>query len=373
MGKKKIKYEMIINQKGNVDDVFLVQYGSVKNIEIQLMNEGICILVNTTSMITGEMILANENTLFSNVIQKGILLYMIKYSRGITIVNFSFSVDGEKTDYSGTQFPFYCMIDRNSVLNLSNNWQSQFVYDFIREYKEKYKVTDYNNARDLQKKAARRLMASAFAFLTAKTQKYEYEKFSYLWIAMNGMYGYVSHLYEPSGQKMRLNLRKKLTEVEEMSVLWHCLGWDEGDRRKWNIKYDDKKIIYDKVSRILNGINAEMSFEELENELFERETGNRIRDVLHSWPKDQTEQEEYNVSPKIYVIFFLPYFVRCNYFHANKPFPLIANKQDKNNHVLKLINKLLDRFLDETITSWMNYEYARDNYLTEFDSFHYGQ
>lgn len=371
MSKKKKLYELTINNLQDADVTYIYEYNNVKHIQLCIGSDGVKIIVLTGADITADMILSNQNPLFVYSINKSILLYTIRYSKALNIEDFSFSIDGIDHMYRNTEFPICSIIENQLICSFSERWKNVAVTDYILNYKERYKKpTDAVNP-DLIKKESPRLMAALVALITAKSKKFEYERFQFLWMSMNGLYGYVSHLYEPSGKKERIGEKKRLSEVDEMSILWQCLDWNN-EGNKWCILNRDKPIIASKVIKILGAIDCNLSIDDLKKVLFEGAVAEKIESQIHTYPKERYDSEQYNISSRQYIIFFLPYYIRCKYFHADTPFPLLAKKNDAVIHTLRIVNKILESFLQEQLPLWMERNTLPNEIICRFNTIMYG-
>lgn len=374
MSKAKIEYVLSVNGEQRNIYTFAYKYGNIKSAYICLNKKGFSIHVNTSASIDADMIINSKSALFNDAINKSIMLYLVHFNKAVDINEIVFSIDGNKHIIPKEKFPIICTV--SEILNppLQYNGTQSKVDQFILNYKEKYRLPKDAAPLDYIMKGRPRIMASLIALLTAKSKTYEYERFLHLWMAMNGLYGYASYLYEHN-EKREAGKKKRLSEIEEMSFLWQFFQWVEKDNCKWKLTKRDKSIIADKTIRILQKVDAYQEIETLINLFTDGTIAEDIQKCLVSYPPDNSKEKSvpYDLTTKVYVTFLFPYYLRCTYFHANKPLPLIAAKNDKVIHVLKIVNTILEAFLSENLPLWMDAEYIEKQYLPKSPGFVFGK
>ena len=59
-----------------------------------------------------------------------------------------------------------------------------------------------------------------------------------------------------------------------------------------------------------------------------------------------------SMDPMGLFLFWLPYQIRCKYFHAEKAIPMMCFLDETPIPAVRFINSLLEEFLDEELVKW---------------------
>ena len=91
------------------------------------------------------------------------------------------------------------------------------------------------------------------------------------------------------------------------------------------------------------------------NACLHNETGNiyiqEILEIIRRYGNEKDpDKSEQLIFP--FMVIWLPYKVRCDSFHAEKCIPAICFRHDEELNALRVINRLLDRFLTEELLKW---------------------
>ena len=71
--------------------------------------------------------------------------------------------------------------------------------------------------------------------------------------------------------------------------------------------------------------------------------------------------DPYDLTALGYVLTQLTYYYRCNLFHASKPMALISFADENRLVILRILNNLLEEFLDENLPKWFDDNYIENN------------
>ena len=321
----KCLYEIIINNSPKRCQKYYYNYGNTKNIELSISAKGILIKIWLSKKKTIEEIISSKNHMFLDALKKAMLVYLIKYSKNLLQKNIVVRLDNEI--YKIEKFPkFYCLVEKSLYSKMHCGWAEQKIIEDVLWFTAS---------------AERERMASLYALLVAKSKKYESEKFLYLWMAFNGMYGYFSKLVE----------RANWQEWQQLVMFQDFNGWG---RKTFN--NEQKKRLFLKTKTLLthyeNNLNKNF-FQSVDGIILDRDVQNLL--------KSETK-EEINLSTYGFLLTQFAYWMRCNLFHANRPTMFFVFDEDKDLKHIRQINSLLEEYIDETLYKWFDKDY-RDNYL----------
>ena len=119
---KKNEYCLTINYIQDADVVFPFRYSSIKDASIAISERGIRISVRTTSLITAEAIMRNQNKLFIDAIKKAVIIYALRYSKVIIIDRVDFCCNGVRQELSGKDFPILFISDKYLARPFPKAW-----------------------------------------------------------------------------------------------------------------------------------------------------------------------------------------------------------------------------------------------------------
>ena len=237
------------------------------------------------------------------------------------------TVQIESTVYDIKEFPrVYSMVEGSLYSRMSSGWNNEKIIQDILW---------------LTKTTSKQRMASLCALLIAKSKQFESEKFMYLWMAFNGMYGYLSQLKE----------KGKWCEWQEIVVFQEFNGWG---RKSFSDKVKIK--LYQETKAILNEYDSHIT-----RAFFNTDEGIaldcKIRQMFFGATNEKSDLSAYG-----FLMTQFAYWLRCELFHANRPTMFFALETDKDLKYLRQINSLMEEYLDENLYKWFDKNY-RDSYL----------
>ena len=170
----------------------------------------------------------------------------------------------------------------------------------------------------------------------------------YLWMSFNGLYGYYSSIVgrEHGGIK----ISKEYKQIRYFQSLFSLGNETISDDK-------DKTRIANEVMAIIKQTPTKITKNFLESE-DGKVLSENITKVLTK--KDGTL---YNIAPYGYLLTQLPYYLRCNLFHGNKPIKLFCFENDLEILCLHVINELLESFLDDHLFMWFDSNYINQTIL----------
>lgn len=175
---KKFHYLLYRGIKTKNSSILSYSFSNTSNIRISVSQRGFSVEVEQTVLRNPSEILSNA--LFRDAIKKAVVIQMIKYNQ-IANGDLYVEINGEN----------YCIYKDNE------DSQEQLLYSMcgkklLRKMKDNWTVASIHRLLNTTKSKADRLDAALDAFLISKSKEFETERFVYLWMAMNGLYGFVS-------------------------------------------------------------------------------------------------------------------------------------------------------------------------------------
>ena len=237
----------------------------------------------------------------------------------------------------------YGMSGASLISKMSENWGTPQFERILRVTKTK---TD-------------RLDASLYALLTAKSKGYVTERFMYLWMSFNGLYGYIA---------------EKAAEYNDDKAVKRWIGQDRGQLKFVSMFFghsyhalvlkDDKDSFRFDLELALAKVRAE----DIEQFIFDlrnnvdNEYIDSIREILSKYGI-QGKMSEYAA-----LSIYFPYLIRCKYFHGEKAIPFFCFKDEHPLPVLRVLNTLLERLLDDNLYRFMNEDELNNELLPRIDA-----
>lgn len=319
---------LLINRLGKDTVEYKYDFGSTKGIKMTLSEKGISISAELNKVYNEKEMLSGNSYLFPDSLKKALLLYLLKYGKALMIKSMTVKIDNaEVTEvfYEKAKPLIYSMINGDLQRNIPKDFSSDGVFNYLlKTPKSSYKMD----------------IAALFAFLCSKSKEYETERFIYLWTSFNGMYNY---LYDLASDE----IKKSKQENQKIRFILKYFNMKEA-----TISNADKNRLANEVISILKSVKAE----HIDRNFIET-TGvkNKIEAVLN-----KSSGEKYEIIAYEYLIVHLAYHFRCKFIHGSKPVILFSYCDDNELHVLKIINDLLEEFIDDNLPHWLDEQYIED-------------
>ena len=321
MANKKCKYVIKAGTISQSNDLVRYLYGQTV-VTLNVSPRGFCVSYERPQ--TDKLL---KEGIVRDAIRKAELLCVLNNSKSLKYKRINVFID-EKTDCiydadDGDTPLLYRMFSDTLTTNLSESWSDKKIQTAIANTAK----SNYD-----------RRYAALFALIMAKSKSYEIERFIYLWMAMNALYGFMSSEYKKGIRK----------EWKQLQVISSYYGF------KYNSGPDDKKdVIRGQLMGVLEKMNNEGRATLLaaieRNEWDDKSLQEAKCIVEENIGKNQLD-------PMGTFLFWLPYQLRCKYFHGEKAVPIMSFYDERPITVLKFVNKLLETFLDAELPKWFDSE-----------------
>lgn len=326
-----IKFNILKNKKTKM---FNYKFRK-SDVIIEIAKKYASITLNSSKDLKLYDFLTNGQQTFSDAIFKTLLIYILNYSENLKInkivLEKNHQVCDEK-DINGNYI--YSLIDGKLFRDFrSKNWTDKEVVE---------KLLNLNKSdNDFR-------VSALYAFINSKNKRFEIERFLYLWMTINAMYNYISKIL---GNNERPEIRKII-------LLYRSLNFCDEVIPHLSSSY--KKKINNEVISVIKQFDINTSSK---NDFLSRRN-DQLREEIENYLYDENHNRV-NIDAYTYVLFYLTYFLRCNTFHAEKPITLFCLENDKNIKCIKIINNLLDDFIETYLPKFFN-----DNYINNLINNH---
>lgn len=348
MADKRYIYKIIINEEKRItkDKCFYYNYGQTKGIELSIFKGAATIRSNMTVKYKAEEVIYKN--LFKDAIVKSLLVYLLKNNASLYIKNIYIEVyDNIKAKK---------LISRYSY----GNKDKAIIYSMLKDnlehpIKELWTNEEIQNLLKLKKSYGDRREIALKSFLNSKSKKYESERFLSLWMAFNGMYGYLGDKARASDIKKY----KRVSDAKEIKLIQKFLGYLPGRV----ISGHGDKLIRHIRPMLVEFYRGNLNRRQLENGNKDyKELSLKIENYLYDFfmnlddsQKNQGESSEILLLESYtYLLTQFTYKFRCNYFHASSPMPLFIYADDPDLICLMAMNDLLEDFIEENLHYWFS-------------------
>ena len=338
-------YSLALNKAQPVAKPVAAVFGNNRAINLHLRATGILIEVRTSAAKPPESILYGEDKLFADATRKALLLYLIRYGKNMDIRCASVQVDGiEQASFTrkATDPPLvYSLIEGRLRLPFSEEWRTPCVEGVI--------AAKSKSAYDGR-------FVALHALLTAKSDRYEIERFTYYWMAMNALYNYTASLGEPlmppttKGKKQDIGNETKKQAFflrclrHQPCVLPEAIPKDVRSQHERHLLWSAKAVLKRIPENEIDGFCAACLTENYENPWV-----GQIRQAM----RNETLGYDYPFSVYSFMLIWVPYKLRCASFHGESSLPTFCYQQDAELRVIRVVNRLLDRFLTAELVKWL--------------------
>lgn len=323
-----MKYEYILrtSQKKPSKKPYVYNYGSTKNIRISISTNDFWIELTRSKSFTIEEI--KKERAFRDALKKAFLLCLIQNGKMpndvVTVVE-----NGKAFQLNGTDEPLvYSVCSRGLDRKMSPFWKQDECIKTIL---------------GTTKTGAGRLDAAFYSLILAKSKTYEVEKFIYLWMSMNGLYGYMSETAEGhlQSKKEKKWLKHEFAQLKFFTMFYGMKYRQPGDNDKNTVRYQ--------LEKILMSIQPKDIFDFVEAIKTNNESNPYVHDIKAYL---QSCADISNSDPYAYLLIWLSYQIRCKYFHSEKTLPLLSFENESPLPVLRILNLILESFLDDELYKW---------------------
>lgn len=325
--------------------------------EVYLSISGSGFNIETTFTKLNANPIINKNRI-RDAIKKAELLYLILYGKKLQYETLCVSAGALYEEYSvsnGIDQPLvYSMVD-NMITTMSDGWKSEEVLKGIVS---------------APKTKQGRLFASLYALIIAKSKMYATERFMYLWMAMNGLYGEISDIIiHPDS-----DIRNNSLEADKNTVAW--LNREYGQIKFMALlqgwQYDLSSLSHPRNEKERNHIrlDAEILCEKIKTDSLHtfytavktNDIDNKYITELQGIIKNDSQDDKIVIHPYAFMTLWLPYQIRCKYFHGEFPVSLLSFENEHPLPAITVVNTFLESFLDNELPKWFD-ENIVDNEL----------
>lgn len=332
---KKHMYILLFNRLNEQCIKYTYRFGSTECIELVICEKGFCISVELTKLYDKKEMLSGDTYLFPDAVRKALLVYLLSYSKNLKVTSITINIDGKEDKEMLNQTarpPIYSMINTDLKVKIPDTFTREPVINYLlNTTKSKYG----------------KRIASLFALIISKSKEYETERFIYLWTSFNGIYGWLSYYIAKANNEDRY--RKEYKQIIGIQKFF-SLGSE-------TVREEDKTRIANSVISVLNSYDIDS----VNRHFFERKD---IADDIEKFlVKRDNDKYRYDITAYGYLLTQLSYYFRCKIVHGSKPILLFSYSDDSELHCLKILNKLLEEFIDEFLPLIFDEAYINENVI----------
>lgn len=306
-------------------------FGNTKNIILTISKRGYCVEVYRTVMKEHCQIL--QDPLFKDALRKVSRIQLIKYGEIFKGAVYA-DISGKKS----------CIYD------IGSEGQYELVYSMCGNKLRRcllgnWDIASLQRVVAVTKSKTERIDAALDAVLMAKSKSYETERFIYLWMAMNGLYGFAM---EVATKEMPSNREQKWISHEYAQLKFFAMlngyAYHAADKE---IEPQVIKQIEILIGKIERGKEREIikSIKEKKHNEFERK-------IIEFFANGGVTEGK--MLPYAALLLYVSYKIRCKYFHAEKVMPLICFENEHPIPVLRFLNILIEDFIDNNLYKWFS-------------------
>ena len=339
---RKHDYLLRLNHCDPVKTPVSASFGQSREILLHIRRNGILIAVQTTAEKNADEILNGEDVLFADAVRKALTIFVIRYGRFLNITAAEVLVDGQlKETFNRKPYDpplIYSLSEGKLRLPFSSEWVKSGVENTIALTTK----SSYDGR-----------FTALHALLAAKSDRYEIERFTYYWMAMNGLYHYVAALGEQKLGRRKGNKSAISTETAQMAFLARCYGHEpclgmNGD----NLPRKHVRQIYWHTAAVIKRLPATEIDDFCKACLEDDLTNRHLRKILDGLIIEDCDYR--SCSAFSLMLLLIPYKKRCDSFHAENALPTFCYENDGELKVLRIINRLLDCFLTRELALWLD-------------------
>lgn len=352
-------YRIILNEPVKDQSPHIYKFGNTDNITVNIGKGNGDIKFSVGKNYDIEAFINPKSYLFRifrDTLRKAYLLHALRYDAGLSVRSITFCADEKKRTYSkedDPRFPFiYSMIDEKTM-GLSSGWKDK---QFVQEAVSMTKTQADNDLR----------FAALASFLASFQKQYLIDSFSALWTSMNAYYNYIAKSFESWYEEKRATSEKnekcliKLYKNDSASIGALMSFYQDGVRKapiKDTKKHFKEYIALQDFLRTLKKADLPELYSELE-----KSKQNSAYRLPEKYDIINKNAQELHYSAFNYMLFEIPYYWRCKYFHGDKSTTLFMAYSDPECSLLTVINYLLKMYLRAEIPQIFNATFFDDKF-----------
>ena len=312
---------------------FKYNFSNTKDITLKVSKRGYRVEVYRTVMKEADQLL--QDMLFKDALRKVSRIQLIKYGE-IFKGSVYAEIKGKKS----------------CIYNLDAEGQNELIYSMCgdklkRRFADHWEIDSLQRVVSITKTKAGRMDAALDAALMAKSKIYETERFIYLWMAMNGMYGYAAEVAvkEMSSKNEQNWIGKEYGQLKFFAML-NGYAYRTADKKQ------EPDVI--KQLELLIGKIEKGNEREIIKSVKENNDNEFVRGVVAIF--DEAGISSDKMHPYAALLLYASYSFRCKYFHAERVMPLICFENEHPIPVLRFLNILIEDYIDENLYKWFSKE-----------------
>ena len=284
-----------------------------------------------------------RNKLVKDALRRMYLLHAMAMDSRLWIETITLKRNEESAEYNKEtpDFPFLYSMLRCKELKLPEKWREE---QFLGNVLSRPKSETDNDAR----------YACLFSFLAGTGKRFEIEKFTCYWTAMNAHYNYVA-------------ARTNSGKTGDAPCIGHLLGL-LGAGRQTSSRADRTekyKTNFGMMKQCLRGFSPE-ELEEIYRELYDMRTTwgavpttdrgqlyghlhRCINPAEYAAERDPINESRSQISAWGFLLLDYAYYMRCKYLHGNKPTVLFSAANDPEISAFRCLNVFLGNYLKTVI------------------------
>lgn len=357
MKRSEYTIEIIINDFEKPESVFSYTYSNV-NIHIELSKDSGRIFYRLKDLQLRDLQTEEKNNepfhfsvkdrKYRDVFHKFYLLHLLKYSYSLEVTDVirRISDASQKELYNEKK---HCQVEflpslirPKEKLNIHQNLKSDKVLE---------KILNLKKSDD----GSTHLLASLSAYLIAKSKRFEIEKFIFLWMSINGLYGELNRRKKEHEKKEgKKNGKNRDSEAKQISdfLKFYDLRKDVVDDKNIETAIKD----FSKYLKSLDSkqLEKDFNYKEFDNFNYKEFDSGNYKQIKEQIQKILANRQITGLDEYGFLLLKFPYKFRCNSIHSNKPVPLFSFKDEGNLGAFRLINKVLEDFLDNHLAEWFD-------------------
>ena len=311
--KKDYEYKIVINKEPvHIKNKYKYHYYS-STIEISISKE--CGIIHFTRTTKNKLEDFTKGKFFTESMKRFVFVYLVNYNSFINIKNCLITIN----DKIGT-VPYYYnpVFNINPSSKIPESLTSQSVIEPV--------LANYNTSNTT--------LSSINNFILAINSKYSVERFMHLWMAFNGLYGYLS-----SKIKNQCNITRRTGEKDALNWWGICNNLEPSQIFRTNIS----KQIHQKNSNEIKAILC--SF-------LEKNSISTISQLEQSYINTQLIEKLKKLYKRSdlkscfgFLLLKCAYFTRCDVFHGSKKLMLFSDLKNGRYVFIDFLSNLLIDYL----------------------------
>ncbi|MBQ6481350.1 MAG: hypothetical protein IJI45_09555 [Anaerolineaceae bacterium] len=309
---RKYRHELRVNDPKRKTTVFIIDIEKTRHIELRIAKNYIQIVADLSKRLMPKDILADKSRIFPKALKQAMLLYLVMYSEPIKVRSYYLMSGGDMLlREESPESPYiYSLITKKLLCSTGESWKRDAVLQGVAACEDN------------------RLKASLNAYLMSKSKTNVTERFLYLWMAMNGLYGHYAVKYRRCKGNNDTHMQKEFARLYGFSNLPESEIADK-------LRSNADKVIYRNQEHFSESLRMNNLALLDDFRLF---LGSDVGDADPYW----------------YYLIRHSYSYRCRIFHANYQLKLLSKAEESEIVVLRALSDVLEDFLDRNLPKWFD-------------------